>query len=234
MKVRFKIQRYDSTNGAKPHYQTYEVEAAKTDRVLDCLHTILWEQDGTLAFRRSCSHGVCGSDAMRINRKNRLACQTLLQDLNTRRPIIIEPIPYLPIIKDLVVDMADFFRKNEVIKPYLISKAPPPPAERLQSPAERALIDEAAKCILCGACTTGCPSNWSDPDYLGPAALLKAYRFIFDSRDEGAAERLDILDDQHGLWRCHTIFNCVDVCPKEINVTWHIAQLKMRAALRET
>jgi succinate dehydrogenase / fumarate reductase iron-sulfur subunit len=234
MKVKFKIQRYDPTNGSKPYYQTYEVEAEPTDRVLDCLHTILWEQDGTLAFRRSCSHGVCGSDAMRINRKNRLACQTLLQDLSTRRPIIIEPVPALPIVKDLVVDMTDFFRKYEVIKPYLISKTPPPPKERLQSPADRALIDEAAKCILCGACTTSCPSNWSDPSYLGPAALLKAYRFIFDSRDEAAAERLSVLDDQHGLWRCHTIFNCMEVCPKDINVTWHISQLKKRAALRET
>jgi len=169
---------------------------------------------------------------MMINGINKLACQVLVQDYK-KKYITIDPLPSLPIIKDLIVNMDSFFKKYEVVKPYLITKTPPPKKERYQSQEDRALIDEAVNCILCGACSTSCPSLWSNDDYLGPAALLKAYRFAFDSRDEAQNERLDAIDTPDGLWRCRTIFNCVEVCPKEINITWHLSQLKKRCALRE-
>jgi succinate dehydrogenase / fumarate reductase iron-sulfur subunit len=232
MKYTFSIQRFDPSKDKKPYRRKYVIDVEQTDRVLDCLDKIKWEIDGTLAYRRSCAHAICGSDAMMINGKNILACQILVQDLK-KKFVKIDPIPSLPIIKDLVVDMDDFFAKYDVVKPYLITKTPPPEEERLQSQKDRALIDEAVNCILCGACSSSCPSSWSNDSYLGPAALLKAYRFIFDSRDEASEERLDVVDQSDGVWRCHTIFNCVEVCPKEINLTWHISQLKKRLVGRE-
>ncbi|MCX7833133.1 MAG: succinate dehydrogenase iron-sulfur subunit [Ignavibacteria bacterium] len=232
MKVTLSILRFDPEKDERPYRKEYTIDAEPTDRILDCLDKVKWEQDGSLSYRRSCSHGICGSDAMMINGKNRLACQVLVKDFK-KKYIKIDPLPALPIIKDLIVDMDLFFAKYEIVKPYLINKQQPPQKERLQSPEDRALIDESVNCILCGACSTSCPSQWTNENYLGPAALLKAYRFIFDSRDEAANERLDIIDTPDGLWRCHTIFNCVEVCPKEINITWHLSQLKMKCVERE-
>ena len=240
MKVTFRILRFNPETDNAPYYKDYTVEAEPTTRVIDVLHYIKYEIDGTLSFRRSCLHGMCGSDGMRINGKNRLACSVLLKDLGFtdkdkvyKKPVVIEPLPGMPIVKDLVVDMTDFWKKYETVKPYLITKTPPPERERLQSPEEAELIAEAAKCILCACCTTSCPSTWSNDNYLGPAALLKAFRFVFDSRDEAGDERLNIVDTPDGIWRCHTIFHCVQACPKEINITWHISQLKKKLVERE-
>jgi succinate dehydrogenase / fumarate reductase iron-sulfur subunit len=235
MELSVKILRYNPEKDSKPYFQEYKVPGVAEDwRLLDVLHEIKWKLDGTLTFRRSCAHGVCGSDGIRVNGKNRLACSILLKDLNYKKTIIIEPLPAMPIIKDLVVDMTSFFQKYEVIKPYLITKTPPPPdAERFQSNEDAEKLFESAKCILCGCCTTSCPSTWTNDNYIGPAALLKTYRFVFDTRDEAPDERLDIIDNPDGIWRCHTIFNCIETCPKEINITWHISQLKTRLATRE-
>lgn len=234
MRVTFRISRYNPEIDNEPHFQDYSVEANPTMTVLDVLHQIKWDIDGTLSFRRSCAHGICGSDGMKINGKNGLACSTLLKDLNTRKPVTVEPLPAMPIVKDLIVDMSDFYKKNETVKPYLINNTPAPPdSERLQSNEDAEMLFESAKCIMCACCTTSCPSTWSNENYLGPAALLKTYRFAFDTRDEGADERLNIVDSPDGVWRCHTIFNCVDACPKEINITWHISQLKKKASSRE-
>lgn len=229
------ILRYNPEKDDKPYYQDFTLtEWSKDMRVLDVLHEIKWKHDGTLTFRRSCAHGICGSDGMKINGKNRLACSLLLGDINTNKPIVIEPLPSLPIIKDLVVDMSSFFMKYEVVKPYLINTTPPPPdSERLQSNEDAEKLFESAKCILCACCTTSCPSTWTNENYIGPAALLKTYRFAFDSRDEAQDERLDIIDTPDGIWRCHTIFNCIEACPKEINITWHISQLKKKISTRE-
>jgi succinate dehydrogenase / fumarate reductase iron-sulfur subunit len=232
MEVTISIKRFDPEVDKKPYRAEYKIDVEPTFRILDCLDKIKWEIDGSLAYRRSCSHGICGSDALMINGVNKLACQVLIHDFK-KKYIKIDPLPSLPVIKDLVVNMDSFFDKYDVVKPYLIDKTAPPVKERYQSQEDRALIDEAVNCILCGACSASCPSLWSNDSYLGPAALLKAYRFVFDSRDEAPDERLDVVDTPDGLWRCHTIFNCVEVCPKEINLTWHISQLKKRSALRE-
>jgi succinate dehydrogenase / fumarate reductase iron-sulfur subunit len=235
MNLKVKILRYDPVRDAQPHFQEYIVPGVEDDwRILDILNEIKWKYDGTLTYRRSCAHGVCGSDGMKINGRNRLACSILLKDLDYKNGLTIEPLPSLPIIKDLVVNMDNFFKKYELIKPYLINKTPPPPdSERYQSNEDAEMLFESAKCILCGCCTTSCPSAWSNENYIGPAAFLKAYRFIFDTRDEAANERMDIIDSQDGIWRCHTIFNCVEACPKEINITWHISQLKKKISSRE-
>jgi succinate dehydrogenase / fumarate reductase, iron-sulfur subunit len=232
MKVTLSIQRFNPEKDKKPYWKDYEIDVPETFRLLDCLDKVKWDIDGSLAYRRSCSHGICGSDAMMLNGKNMLACQVLVKDFK-KKFIKIAPLPSLPVIKDLIVNMDSFFAKYDVVKPYLIPKDQPPVKERLQSIKERALIDEAVNCILCGACSASCPSLWCNDSYLGPAALLKAYRFIFDSRDDAANERLDIVDTPDGLWRCHTIFNCVEVCPKDINITWHLSQLKKKCAMRE-
>ncbi len=232
MKVECKILRYDPEKDRCPYFQTFQVEAEPTDRLLDVLNTIKWFQDGTLSYRRSCAHGICGSDAMCINGRNHLACKVLIQNL--RQPIIIEPMRGFSILKDLIVDMDDFFRKYRSIKPYLVNNEPEPERERLQTPEERARFDDTTKCILCGACTTSCPSFWSNPDYVGPAAIVQAHRFIFDSRDRGGEERLSILAERDGVWRCRTIYNCVDACPREIHITRAIAEVKKAILLRST
>jgi succinate dehydrogenase / fumarate reductase iron-sulfur subunit len=231
--VTFIIFRYDPEKDKRPYYKEYKVEIRRPGMmVLDGLNQIRWEQDGTLAYRRSCREGVCGSDGMNINGVNMLSCITHIEDL--KPPIVIQPLPSLPVIKDLVVDFTDFFNKYYIVKPYLITKTPPlSDRERLQSPEDRKKLDGLYECILCGCCSTSCPSFWADPDYLGPAALLKAWRFIADSRDEGADERLEIVNDRHGVWRCHTILNCIEACPKQLNPTEAIANLKKTIVQRK-
>ncbi len=213
-------------DAGESYWEFFVIEAHPTDRVLDALHKIKWEQDGSLAFRRSCAHGVCGSDAMRINARNRLACKTLLKDLNPARPIKIEPIKGLPVEKDLIVDMEPFFASYREIMPFLMTTGTPPERERLQSPEERHRFDDTTKCILCAACTTACPVFWTDGQYFGPQAIVGAHRFIFDSRDEGQWDRLEILNDKAGVWKCRTAFNCTEACPRGIEVTKAISEVK--------
>ncbi len=224
-KLTVKINRYDPERDDKPHWEQYEVEAHPMDRVLDVLQQIKWEQDDALGLRRSCAHGVCGSDAMRINGTNALACKILVRNLRGDT-ITVEPILGLPVIKDLIVDMKPFFDHYKSVMPYLVNDDPAPTTERLQSPAERARFDDTTKCILCACCTTACPPFWGDQKYVGPAAIVNAHRFIFDSRDRGAAERLDILNDTEGVWRCRTVFNCTSACPRDIKVTQAIQEVK--------
>ncbi|PIX84756.1 MAG: succinate dehydrogenase iron-sulfur subunit [Nitrospirae bacterium CG_4_10_14_3_um_filter_53_41] len=228
MERRFRILRFNPLYDVKPHYQDYRIKVQPFWSVLDCLNEIKWKLDGSLSFRRSCAHGVCGSDAMMINGRNRLACRTLIRDLKPSRVIRVEPLKSFPVIKDLFVDTDEFFQRNLAVKPWFVNQTPPPERERLQSPKQRARIDDSTKCILCASCTSSCPTFWFDKAYLGPAALLKAHRFVFDSRDEAQAERLAILNDRTGPYKCHTIFNCMEACPKEINVTGAIADLKKR------
>ena len=224
MQVDLWILRYDPERDGAPHWVSYSVGAEPMDRVLDLLHRVKYEVDGSLTFRRSCAHGVCGSDAMLINGRNRLACKIRVEQLGRRR-ISVAPLPGLPVVKDLVVDMDGFFAKYRSVQPFLITDAPPPTRERRQSPEDRARYDDTTKCILCAACTSSCPSFWARPEYVGPAAIVQAHRFIFDSRDEGANERLEILADEDGVWRCRTIFNCVDACPRGINITRAILEV---------
>ena len=228
--VKLSIRRFDPERSEEASWQEYEVEMHSTDRVLDALHKIKWEQDGTLTFRRSCAHGVCGSDAVRINGRNRLACKTLIKDLDINSVITVEPIKGLPVEKDLVVDMNPFYQAYRDINPFLVANDKPE-KERLQSPEDRARYDDTTKCILCAACTTSCPVFWTDGQYFGPAAIVNAHRFIFDSRDEEAEVRLDILNDKEGVWRCRTTFNCTEACPRGIEVTKAIAEVK-QAILR--
>jgi succinate dehydrogenase / fumarate reductase iron-sulfur subunit len=226
MQVDLRILRYDPERDQKPHWESYTVESdPRNDRVLDLLHRVKYEQDGTLTFRRSCAHGVCGSDAMLINGRNRLACKMRVEQLGKRR-ITVAPLPGLPVVKDLVVDMDGFFGKLKSVEPWLIDETPAPVKERIQSPEQRARYDDTTKCILCAACTSSCPSFWAQPSYVGPAAIVNAHRFIFDSRDDGGDERLEILADKDGVWRCRTIFNCTDACPRGIQVTRAIEQVK--------
>ena len=226
MEVRLKIFRYDPEKSQRPRYDVYTVQAEPTDRVLDLLEYVRGDVDTTLAFRRSCAHGVCGSDAMRINGRNYLACKVLVRDLKSSE-ITVEPLLGLRVVKDLIVDMEPFFEHYRSVLPYLINgELPEDGRERLQSPAQRARFDDTTKCILCAACTTSCPSFWADGQYVGPAAIVNAHRFIFDSRDQGAAKRLEVLNEQFGVWRCRTAFNCTEACPREINVTQAIAEVK--------
>jgi succinate dehydrogenase / fumarate reductase iron-sulfur subunit len=230
MKVQLTIRRFNPETDKKPWWGKYEVEAEPTDRVLDALHSVKWYQDGTLTLRRSCAHGVCGSDAMRINGRNWLACKVLVKDMG--RKITVEPMLGLPVIKDLVVDMEPFMAQYRSVMPYLINDEPPPGTERLQSIEERARFDDTTKCILCAACTTSCPIFWSKGEYVGPAAIVQAHRFIFDSRDRATEERLNILSDPNGVWRCRTAYNCTEACPRDIQVTQAIAEIKKELLVR--
>jgi len=223
MQVELRILRYDPERDKKPHWESYAVESGPMDRVLDLLHTVKWEQDGTLTFRRSCAHGVCGSDAMLINGRNRLACKIRIDQLGKK--ISVAPLPGFGVIKDLVVDMDDFFAKYRSVLPFQIDERQMPARERLQSPADRARYDDTTKCIMCAACTSSCPSFWAKDSYVGPAAIVNAHRFIFDSRDEGSDERLEILADKDGVWRCRTIFNCTEACPRGIDITRAILEV---------
>ena len=230
MKVQLKIRRFNPETDKKPWWGKYTVEAEPTDRVLDALHSVKWYQDGTLTLRRSCAHGICGSDAMRINGRNRLACKVLIKDLG--RTITVEPILGLPVVKDLVVDMRPFMDHYRSVMPYLINDDPAPGTERLQSIEERERFDDTTKCILCAACTTACPAFWAKGEYVGPAAIVQAHRFIFDSRDQATQERLNILAKPDGVWRCRTIYNCTEACPRDIKVTQAIAEVKREMLLR--
>lgn len=224
MQRTLRILRFNPETDRKPHWEEYPVEVEPTDRLLDALNQVKDTQDGTLTFRRSCAHGVCGSDAMTIDSRNRLACKTLMRDLGRR--VTIEPLRGFKVIKDLVVDMDPFFDKYRLVKPFLINDEPAPPEERHQSPKERARFDMTTKCILCGCCTGACPSFWAGPEYLGPAAIVQAHRFLFDSRDRGTEERLEVLNRSEGVWRCRTVFNCTLACPREIEVTKAIGEVK--------
>ena len=221
--VTFKIRRFIPELDEEPHWEEYVVSAYPTDRVLDALMKIKGEQDGTLTFRRSCGHGICGSDAMRINGRNRLACKVRVEQLG--KSISVAPLPGLPVIKDLVVDMDAFFGKYRSVLPFLVAEEPAGEGERHQTQEQRDRYDDTTKCILCAACTSSCPSFWAQPDYVGPAAIVNAHRFIFDSRDEAADDRLEILADEDGVWRCRTTFNCVDACPRGINITKAILEV---------
>ncbi len=225
MRLTLRILRYDPERGARPYWGEYDVEVEPTDRILDALNYVKWYVDGSLAYRRSCAHGICGSDAMRINGRNRLACKVLVKDVGRR--VTIEPLLGFRVIKDLIVDMDLFFELYAAVKPYLITRTPPPEKERLQSPEQRERFDDTTKCILCAACTGSCPPFWSNPAFLGPATLVNAHRFVFDSRDEGTTERLEILNARDGVWRCRTVFNCTEACPRGIKVTKAIEELKM-------
>jgi succinate dehydrogenase / fumarate reductase iron-sulfur subunit len=231
MQVDLRILRFDPERDAAPHWESYRVDAEPMDRVLNLLISVKADQDGTLTFRRSCAHGICGSDAMLINGRNRLACKIRVDQLG--RKITVAPLTGLPVMKDLVVDMEGFLAKYRSVMPFLIADTPPPERERRQSPADRARYDDTTKCILCAACTTACPSFWAQPSYVGPAAIVNAHRFIFDTRDDAGDERLEILADKDGVWRCRTIFNCVDACPRGINITRAILEVS-RAVVERT
>ncbi|HET8600915.1 MAG TPA: succinate dehydrogenase iron-sulfur subunit [Segeticoccus sp.] len=224
--VTLRIERYNPELDTESHYEDYTITVHGTDRVLDALHKIKWDIDGSLTFRRSCAHGVCGSDAMRINGKNRLACKTLIKDVSPDKPITVEPIKGLPVEKDLLVDMEPFFDSYREIMPFLVAHGQEPSRERVQSQADRERFDDTTKCILCAACTSSCPVFWADGQYFGPAAIVNAHRFIFDSRDDAGDKRLEILNDKEGVWRCRTVFNCTEACPRGIEVTKAIAEVK--------
>jgi len=223
--MKFSIYRFNPDVDKDPYMQDYDIELAPDSRMLlDALIQIK-ELDDTLSLRKSCREGVCGSDAMNINGKNGLACVTPLDGI--KQPVVVRPLPGLPVIRDLVVDMEQFFAHYNSIKPYLINNDPPPASERLQSPEDRAKLDGLYECILCGACTAACPSFWWNPDkFVGPAGLLQAYRFVSDSRDQAQEERLENLEDPYRLYRCHNIMNCVDVCPKGLNPSKAINEIK--------
>lgn len=224
--VKFEIYRYDPDKDDRPYMQKLEVELLPTDKMLlDALVRIKSDVDDSLSLRKSCREGVCGSDAMNINGRNGLACTTNLLEL--KEPIVLRPLPGLPVVRDLIVDMTHFFDQYHSVSPFLINNTPAPEKERLQSPLEREELDGLYECILCACCSTSCPSFWWNPDkFVGPAGLLQAYRFIVDSRDEATGQRLDNLEDPYRLFRCHTIMNCTDVCPKGLNPSHAIGKIK--------
>lgn len=224
--MKFSIYRFNPETDKKPYMQDYELDLEKTPAtmLLDALK-LLKAQDETLSFRRSCSEGVCGSDGMNINGKNGLACVTRLKSL--KEPVVLRPFPGMPVIRDLIVDLTNFYKQYEKTQPYLQNSQPAPAKERLQSPEERAKLDGLYECILCGCCSSACPSYWWNPDkFLGPAASLQAARFIMDSRDDATEERLEKLEDAYSIFRCRSIMNCVEVCPKGLNPTKAIADIR--------
>ena len=227
MKQLFSIYRYNPDVDNAPYMKDYELEVPDGSdlMVLDAL-ILLKEQDSSLSFRRSCREGVCGSDGLNMNGKNGLACITPLSELKANK-IVLRPLPGLPVVRDLIIDMTQFYQQYEKIKPYLINDAQPAARENIQSIEERDKLDGLYECILCACCSTSCPSFWWNPDkFIGPAGLLHAYRFLIDSRDTATEERLDGLQDAYSVFRCHGIMNCVDVCPKGLNPTKAIGHIK--------
>jgi succinate dehydrogenase iron-sulfur subunit len=233
MKCTFIVQRFDPAKDKAPRYREYSVEAEPEEKILDCLNRIRREHDPSLVYRYSCAHGICGSDAMMINGRVELACQKLVRDFKNAGNFVIEPLPLFPVVKDLVVDLDPFFKKHRFVRPYLINNRQPPEREWLQDPENQQVIEPALRCILCASCTAVCPISRANPDYLGPAALLRAFRYIFDSRDSERDIRLDQLDDQNGIWGCRTMWWCTDVCPKKIPVTRCLGQIKRLIKARE-
>jgi succinate dehydrogenase / fumarate reductase iron-sulfur subunit len=229
--VTFRIKRFDAELGARPYYQDFVVPVEGSLTVLEALFEIQEKQDSSLAFRYCCRSSICGSCAMYINGRYRLACQTNIRHLHSGGRVSVEPLPHMPLVRDLVWDMDDFFDKYEFIKPWLIRNSHTPDTEILQSPHDRKYLDEPINCILCASCYSACPSVWTEEHYIGPAALLKAYRFEVDSRDDAGKTRMPTWDNERGVYRCHTITNCVEACPKELNPTEGIQWLK-RAAVR--
>jgi len=226
--IRLKRQNPEVPGKDKPYWEEFKLkDLDPTDQLLHALHRIKWEQDGTLTLRRSCAHGVCGSDAMRINGVNALACKVLVKDVGSE--VTVEPILGLPVEKDLIVDMEPFFDHYKSVMPYFVNDDPVPSdgRERFQTQEDRELFDDTTKCILCACCTTSCPSYWANGKYVGPAAIVQAHRFIFDSRDQASDERLEALSEPNGVWRCRTIYNCTPACPREIQVTKAIGEVKL-------
>lgn len=230
MQVTVKIKRYNPEADKRPYWEEHRLEVRPNDRVLDVLNQIKWEVDGSLSYRRSCAHGICGSDAMRINGVNRLACKVLVKDLGEN--IVVEPLGALRVLKDLIVDMEPFFDAYKAVRPYLLNDEPPPAAERLQSPEERELFDDSTKCILCAACTSSCPVFWVNGRYIGPAAIVNAHRFIFDSRDTNPSAHLEAMNAPSGVWRCRKAYNCTEACPRGIRITQHIGEVQRYIAER--
>lgn len=225
-RIEMHIYRYDPDRDSKPFMQKIQVERRPQDvMVLDLLSRIKSDVDDTVSYRRSCREGVCGSDAMNINGKNRLACITNINEI--QHPVALRPLPGLPVVRDMIVDMTQFWKQYHSIKPYLINETPPPERERLQTPEQRDQLNGLYECILCACCSTACPTFWWNPDkFVGPAGLLQAYRFIVDSRDEATNERLDNLEDAYRLYRCRTIMNCADVCPKGLSPAAAIGEIR--------
>lgn len=225
----FRITRYDPAKNGSPVVQEFKLSCDPMERVLTALNRIKWQQDGTLSYRRSCGHAVCGSCAMTIQGASRLACKTLVKDIDGDL-ITVEPLKGFPVVKDLVVDMSHFYHNLRAVIPYLVNNGPKPAKERYQSQEDFEDFEDATKCILCGCCTSSCPSFWKNDSYLGPAALVKAWRFVGDTRDEAGSARIDAVNGHDGVWRCHTIFNCKEACPKEIDIPAALSKLKRAAA----
>ncbi len=232
MKIILKIQRFNPEKDEKPAYQGYSVEVEPTDRILDALMQIKRFQDGSLGFRKSCAHGVCGSDAMRINGKDRLACKTLVKDVaeSDGAEVLIDPLMHFPVQRDLIVDQTSLFEKYRSVKPFLINDEPVPEKERIQSQEERMAFDDTTNCILCAACFSACPVLGENPEFLGPAVIAQAFRFLADSRDKGFEERLPVLDQPNGLWPCRNHFQCTWACPRGIKITKRINETKRMIA----
>lgn len=230
MKINLQIRRFNPEKDSEPYNQSFEVEAEPTDRLLDLLMRIKQDQDPSLSFRKSCAHGVCGSDAMRINGKDRLACKVLVRDVaeTDGATISIAPLRHFPVLRDLIVEQSDFFTKYRSIHPYLINNEPPPEKERRQSPEERQIFDDTTNCILCMACFSACPVLDKNPRFMGPAVIAQAFRFNEDSRDRGFTQRLPVLDEPDGVWPCENLFECTRCCPRSIKITKRINQTKKR------
>ena len=226
MEMRFKIFRFDPEVDSEPSYKSYTVAVEPEERILDCLNRIKWEQDGTLGYRMSCAHGVCGSDGMRINGVCALACQKLVKDYAGFEEITLEPLPFFQIRKDLLVDMDEFLARIDSMRPYLVPAEPPPEKEYKVSPEDHKKQEEVIRCILCGCCTASCPVMSENPDYVGPAALVWAYRFLYDKRDGQFTSRLEQLNEPNSVWPCVNHFECTRVCPKSIPVTKSINFMK--------
>ena len=231
--IKVRIQRFDPNADTLPYWQDFEVNIRPAMTVLDALFEILNHIDGTIAFRFCCRAGVCGSCAMVINGKIRLACETQTSQFLDDGEILLSPLPHQKVVKDLAVDYDHFFDRLKRVKPYLVGREPYPEKEYIQMPKERVPINEPIDCIMCGSCTSSCTVAWSNSQYLGPAALLKSYRFVADTRDTITDERLDMVESEEGVYRCHTIFNCVEVCPKKLNPTEAIQRLKIKTAKRK-
>ncbi len=228
MKIHLKIQRFDPHQDQEPYFKTYEVDVEPTHRLLDAMMQVKRFQDGSLAFRKSCAHGVCGSDAMRINGKDRLACKTLIRDVVAKEgdTVVVEPLRYFPVQRDLIVDQGAFFERYRSVKPFLINDEPVEKGERVQSPEERKTYDDPTNCILCASCFSACPIPEEKPGFLGPAAIVNAYRFLADSRDRGFEDRLSVLDEPLGVWSCQNHFKCTESCPRSIKITKRINESK--------